>query len=507
MSKRIISLEAERIRRIKAVSIHLDPAQGAGPVFLTGKNDAGKSTAIDCILMALCGGKIDDPIRSGEEQGEIRIAIGDKEVDLTVRKVFKQGQPPRLIVKAANGMTGGQAALDSLIGAIGIDPVQIANMDPVAQATAVLEALGVDNSDLDAEAAEAYQKRRDKNVEAKTCQARMDAINVDPETPEKPVNVQELLARLERLQAVNAENQRKRESREDLMLDLRASAEALMEKAEVLGDIDGRIQALQEQKAKIRKEQQNLQEAHAAQDQMLQELDAEVETLEDVDTADVRSQIDQAETINDAVRQRREKERLQVEIDKAKEESQQLTDRLAAITEAKRKRAKEAGLPESLEGLDFTDAGLTFEGFPLAKLGTGKRLRVATQLAVAMNPNLRVVLIKAGNDLDNDNLRTIVDAAEEAGAQVWMETVLKRDVKGDFIEIVDGTAEYGAGLTKAWDPAEPGADRTVTEVVEQEIEQAGKAVKTKKAAKAESKKKTTNADLIKEQMAKEGRLL
>jgi hypothetical protein len=44
-------------------------------------------------------------------------------------------------------------------------------------------------------------------------------------------------------------------------------------------------------------------------------------------------------------------------------------------------------------------------------------------MAIAMNPKLRVMLIRDGSLLDNGNMKMIADMAKQNGVQVWVERV------------------------------------------------------------------------------------
>lgn len=476
---RILSLEAERIRRLNAVKIALNPDE-TGPVFIVGNNDEGKSTTLDCILMALCGGRIDEPIRRGEDQGEIRIAIGGEEVELTVRKVFKDGQAPRLIVKTADGMTGGQKALDALIGAIGLDPVELSRMDAKAQAQAVQDGLGVDLDDLEDEYSRVYDERRDLNVTIRGDQGALDSFQIDDGTPEEEVHVDELMQELDARRAVNEENGRIRESVGEYERQAEASDKIILDVSQGVEDLESRIAALQSQRQSMLDQIELVTEEKK---QILSQLEGAremVETLQDLDEAEIRSQIEAATSINEAVRAKKARASLAVKLDNAKAKAAELTARLAGIDEAKKTRISEAGLPESLSAIAFTDEGLTYDGFPLAKLGTGKRLRVTTQIVCGMMKarGLGVILIKAGNDLDDGNLRAVIETAEEAGVQVWIESVFKRGGDSPEIEIVDGTAQYGE-----WTSSEEEGEKSSTPAIEEEIEAGTKAAGEKKSAK------------------------
>ena len=87
------------------------------------------------------------------------------------------------------------------------------------------------------------------------------------------------------------------------------------------------------------------------------------------------------------------------------------------------KAAKLQGAKFPVAGLGLTDDGVTFEGLPLAEVSASVQLRVSIAIGLALNPTLKVLLIRNGNLLDDDSLKLVAEQAAEAGAQVWMEYV------------------------------------------------------------------------------------
>jgi len=55
-------------------------------------------------------------------------------------------------------------------------------------------------------------------------------------------------------------------------------------------------------------------------------------------------------------------------------------------------------------------------------------------MGLAMNPKLKVLLIRDGSLLDEDNLKLIADMAKEADGQVWIERVGKGEEVSVIIE-------------------------------------------------------------------------
>ena len=110
---KIINLQAENIKRLKAVEI---TPQG-NAVVLGGENGAGKSSVLDSIMMALGGGRTicEQPIRDGETRASIRLDLGK----YVVERKFTKGKS-YLTVTQADGaeIKSPQAMLDELIGSL-----------------------------------------------------------------------------------------------------------------------------------------------------------------------------------------------------------------------------------------------------------------------------------------------------------------------------------------------------------------------------------------------------
>ena len=81
--------------------------------------------------------------------------------------------------------------------------------------------------------------------------------------------------------------------------------------------------------------------------------------------------------------------------------------------------------------------GLAMHGIPFAQLSEGEKLRVSVGMGLAMNTELKVLLVRDGCKLDDDNRQMIEDMATAAGAQVWIEVIEAGE--GAAINIEDGS--------------------------------------------------------------------
>jgi hypothetical protein len=62
-------------------------------------------------------------------------------------------------------------------------------------------------------------------------------------------------------------------------------------------------------------------------------------------------------------------------------------------------------------------------GVPLEQASAAESLRASMAIAIAMNPDFPVALIRDGSLLDENSLRLVEEMAAEKNCQVWVERV------------------------------------------------------------------------------------
>jgi hypothetical protein len=131
------------------------------------------------------------------------------------------------------------------------------------------------------------------------------------------------------------------------------------------------------------------------------------------------------------------------ELIEAETEAAELEADIAAVDAAKAEALRQARFP--VPGLAFTaDGGVTLNDLPLEQASSAEQLRVSLAMGIALNPRLKVLLIRDGSLLDETSMRLIAEMAEQAGAQVWIEIV---STGGVGIVIEDG--QVAGAETKA----------------------------------------------------------
>lgn len=404
---KIVSLEASNVKRLSAVHIKPDGSL----VIIGGKNAQGKTSVLDSIVMALGGGKAmpEKPIRAGQKEAEIRLDLGEIVV---VRKISEKTGGSLTVTDGATGVkvTSPQNILDKLTAKIAFDPLQFARMAPLAQFEELRKLLGLDFAGMDADRLKIYNERTVKNREVEGQGHRVRTMPNHANAPDKVPDSAEVAGRLERANAYNEEN---RIAGEQL-----AEAQGMVERA------DEEIARLEEL----------IKEQRAARGEALSTITRtkEISGRDDVDVTAISAELaGLAETRSQVeANQRRAQEMSKLrELEKA---SRDMTTAIEEIDGKKAKMIEDAKFP--VEGLGFTDNAVTFGDLPFGQASAAEQLRVSVAMGIAMNPKLKVLLIRDGSLLDEDNLTLIAKMADAAGAQVWIERVGKGDAGAIIIE-------------------------------------------------------------------------
>lgn len=109
-----------------------------------------------------------------------------------------------------------------------------------------------------------------------------------------------------------------------------------------------------------------------------------------------------------------------------------LTQRLTELGEQKAQALADAKFP--VDGLTFDDTGVLYRGVPLSQASSAEQIRVSLAMGMALNPRLRVLMIKDGSLLDEDSMAAIREQVTEGGYQLWLERVGDADQGAVIIE-------------------------------------------------------------------------
>lgn len=383
---KIISLQAENYKRLKAVEITPD----GSTVIIGGRNAQGKSSVLDAIWAALGGrdgNKAAKPIRDGEEKARVRLDLGDV---IVTRRWTPSGST--VAVESAEGalFKSPQALLDGLVGALSFDPLAFTRLNAKQQRDALLDLvqIGVDVDALDTEREALFNKRTDVGRRGKEIGEVVFDAGL-PTVEQSATVILNMIREVEDKNRARREHDELLKSRTESVNDLRAEIARL---ADILKASTEALAALESTP-----------------------VDPIIDTAELEDSLATVEETNQRIRANNAARAQREKK------DELRAEYEALTVMLKTLD--KKKASALAGAKFPVDGLGFDAEGVTFNGIPFSQASSAEQIRVSLGMAIAANPKLRVVRIMDGSLLDEDNLRLVAEVAAEHDMQVWIERV------------------------------------------------------------------------------------
>lgn len=439
----ILQLRITNYGIIRAAAIHPD----GSPVILAGDNGAGKSTVLSSIESVLFGRKLAAPVTAGQEKAQIKLELGEPgatkpiwRIEQIIKAGDKPGEAPSYNLKVFdvdNKQVPSPAKfIESLIqSGAALDPTEIMQARPgerpetfaKRQAETLMERLGLSAKakKLDAAIEEKADERKSANDDVKRLQARLDAIDVPPGTPDAPPDVSALAERLANLKQLGTQRAR--------------IIEKNIEKASSVKNAQKRVDELQ----------RLLDEATTALDGAVQ-LHAEgVNALEAFDEenppdgmekaiADAQAKVDSAGTVTAAVQKKQERKTVSKELAEAEASAASLHTEVEKLREDRLALIAKAKLP--VEGLKLTPEALLYKGKPLVQESTGNQIRVCSELAMSEEPDCRVIFIREGALTNKANRQIVYDVADQKGWQVWEEHFSEQPLDG-ALWIEGGTVE------------------------------------------------------------------
>lgn len=414
---KIVSLEAENVKRLKAVRI----VPSGSSVVIGGMNGNGKSSVLDSIAYAI-GGKdlvCEEPVRTGEKRAKVVCDLGE----YVVTRTFTPGGGGTLKVTNADGAAYGspQTLLDGLFGSLSFDPLAFSRMKPKEQSETLRRLVGLDTSAIDAERARIFAERTDAGRMLKSVAAQADAAQHFPGAPESEVSIKDLAAQLRVARDYNE--------------GVNAAERA----------IDQCVKTIERLTAELDRARGALDVARQRRDEQSKKAPGPVDALGLVDVMGMESMMSDAESQNAKVRANAAKAKLDMERSGWETKVSELTQRIESIDRAKVEKMKAVKFP--IDGLSIGDAGATFDGLPLEQASQAQKIRVSMAIGLAMNPKLRVVLIRDGSLLDAQSLSVVEEMAVAADAQVWIERVGEGRECSVIIE--DGSVKSGSEAVPA----------------------------------------------------------
>tara|TARA_R110002050_G_scaffold191532_11_gene326353 strand:- start:410 stop:1708 length:1299 start_codon:yes stop_codon:yes gene_type:complete len=431
MSK-IIQLEAQNVKRLRAVTIRPDGSL----VVIGGDNANGKTSVLDSIAMALGGANEIPtlPVRQGEDKAVVIVELDD---GIIIKRTFTKAGGTSLKVTTKDGASypSPQAILDKLTGKLTFDPLAFTRLDAKKQAEALRNLVGYDTAALDAQRKKLYEERTVQNRVAASAAAKVETMPFHADAPAEPVDTA----------AVMAELQAARDHAEEAT-ELDRSIDAVNQEVivvnEAMGVLTVEIEECERRLLELREQHEynltivlpNLRKrAEIARDALANH-------GKPIAEGPIKEKLSTAACLNRQVSENAARAEALRAAQAEKDKGEALTSQIAEIDTQKAEALAKVTFP--VPDLGFDDNGVTYRGVPFSQASAAEQLRVSVAIAAAFNPKLKVMLVKDGSLLDAKSLALLGELAVEHDLQVWVERVGKGAEVAVIIE--DGAVEGGA---------------------------------------------------------------
>lgn len=407
---------------------------------IIGKNGAGKSSFMQAICSPINSDFIPaKPIKKGEERGSIELTIGGtlngEEETYTLGLYFSdKHKKGRITITNGDGETvsGGKKLIEEIVGNIGFDIQEFIKLGVTSNGSIskpgtqeqieILKGLMPRDilkqmHDLDVEYSGTYDTRAGVNRDISHAKAKLEGHEFTQDELEfykEAIDTKDIVSKMNGIEK-DLEDYNK----------VFNGVESLKVEAPILG---GKITRL---KAELEQAEKELRE----NDVKIINGEAWLEGKTKPSMEALNDDLANANQHNEKVKEIKELGESQAVIRNLELDSETKTKRLEAIKKEKKEIFASSPLP--VKDLTFDDEGIYFKGLPFVEgqHPTSTIILIGARIGMALNPNLRMLVIKDGSLLDKKTLKWLVSKCEEENYQLFIEKVAdNEDVEIEFIE-------------------------------------------------------------------------
>lgn len=397
MSVKITALEAENVKRIKAVALTPAPT---GLTLVGGNNNQGKTSVLDALAWALGGEKF----RPNAAQRDGAVAPAHLRVTLSNGVVVeRKGKNSSLTVTDPTGRRSGQQLLNAFVEPLALDLPRFMETSDKEKADILLRIIGIGNELhlRDMEIKSIYDKRTFTGQLAQQKKHFADELISYPDAPEQPLSASDLIRRQQDILARNGENQRLRQQAQELARQEQQCLDELKRTRERIAELEKLREELDTKHTKLFNQRKNAEKT--------------VDQLQDESTAELEASIQSIEETNRKVRANLEKARAEDEAAKYASDYDKLTDALEQKRKERLALLNGADLP--LPELSVEDGALTYKGKRWRDMSGSDQLRVAAAIVRRLNPDCGFVLLDKLEQMDMTTLEEFGHWLEAEGLQ------------------------------------------------------------------------------------------
>ena len=385
MSVKITALEAENVKRIKAVAFAPSPT---GLTLVGGNNNQGKTSVLDALAWALGG----ERFRPTAAQRDGAVAPAHLKVTLSNGVVVeRKGKNASLTVTDPTGRRSGQQLLNAFVEPLALDLPRFMDASDKEKADILLRIIGI-GAELhtrDLEIKGLYDKRTFTGQLAAQKKHFAEEMISYPEAPDEPVSASELIRQQQDILARNGENQRLRAQYAELEQQVQQCVDELKRTRERIATLQQLADELDAKHTKLFNQRETARKT--------------VSQLQDESTAELEASIRDVEETNRKVRANLEKSRAEDEAAQYASEYDRLTESIQQKRADRMALLNGADLP--LPGLSVEDGVLTYNGKRWRDMSGSDQLRVATAIVRRLNPDCGFVLLDKLEQMDLTTLQ------------------------------------------------------------------------------------------------------
>ena len=397
MSVKITALEAENVKRIKAVALTPAPT---GLTLVGGNNNQGKTSVLDALAWALGG----ERFRPTAAQRDDAIAPAHLKVTLSNGVVVeRKGKNASLTVTDPTGRRSGQQLLNAFVEPLALDLPRFMDASDKEKADILLRIIGI-GAELhtrDLEIKGLYDKRTFTGQLAAQKKHFAEEMISYPEAPDEPVSASELIRQQQDILARNGENQRLRAQYAELEQQVQQCVDELKRTRERIATLQQLVDELDAKHTKLFNQRETARKT--------------VSQLQDESTAELEASIRSIEETNQKVRANLEKARAEDEAAQYASDYDKLTGKIEDKRAERMALLNGADLP--LPGLSVEDGVLTYKGKHWRDMSGSDQLRVAAAIVRRLNPDCGFVLLDKLEQMDMTTLQEFSAWLEAEGLQ------------------------------------------------------------------------------------------
>jgi DNA repair ATPase RecN len=415
---KFLGLEIENFKNLEKRKVDI----GGQSIMVIGKNGTGKSSIIQALMSPLNSKMLPtEPIKKGEERAKISVTIGGNHfgsyseyiLDMYFTAKDKKG---RLTVTNADGESVKSPAtfIKGLIGNVSFDIMKWLHDDKANKLKTIKALTGVsDEIDIiDIQIKKTKDDRKYKKQRAEDLEAILNNHAFTPQEIDVYSRTVDLLPIQQEMAGI-AKAQKDYDGVVNKLNEFSSNVSRLnnsiAEKQEEILRLQNQIEGLS---AEITSNTENIKKGNEW---------LSVHARPSIEA--VNEKINQAILHNEKCSQIGNLASHQREMITCKEEANKMSVDITALEDKKLKIISNSQF--NIPGLTFTDDDIFLDNIPLeeGQVNTARLFEIGTEVAIAMNPNLKVIFLHDASLFDHDALKTIIRKVEERGFQLVVELV------------------------------------------------------------------------------------